>query len=150
MSVNYPTGNPLVLETVADEHEPVATAIPERDGEHPTQSPRELDAVPGAASAQPPAAPGSGAAHALIDAVLTNRLESSGIAPVNALRARGARIALGMDDASINDDIDRLRLEAKMAEWPLRVQAARELLGPIVAMTITKSKWKTAYTRISE
>jgi transcription-repair coupling factor (superfamily II helicase) len=28
---------------------------------------------------------------------------------------------------------DRLRLEAKMAEWPLRVQAARELLGALAA-----------------
>ncbi len=28
---------------------------------------------------------------------------------------------------------DRLRLEAKMAEWPLRVQAAKELLGALAA-----------------
>jgi transcription-repair coupling factor (superfamily II helicase) len=28
---------------------------------------------------------------------------------------------------------DRLRLEAKMAEWPLRVQAARELIGALAA-----------------
>jgi len=28
---------------------------------------------------------------------------------------------------------ERLRLEAKMAEWPLRVQAAKELLGALVA-----------------
>jgi hypothetical protein len=26
---------------------------------------------------------------------------------------------------------DRLRLEAKMAEWPLRVQAAKDLLGAL-------------------
>lgn len=38
----------------------------------------------------------------------------SGIAPVNALRARGARIALGMDDASINDDRSMLQ-EMRMA-----------------------------------
>jgi transcription-repair coupling factor (superfamily II helicase) len=28
---------------------------------------------------------------------------------------------------------DRLRLEAKMAEWPLRVQAAKDLLGALAA-----------------
>ena len=28
---------------------------------------------------------------------------------------------------------DRLRLDAKMAEWPLRVQAARDLLGALAA-----------------
>jgi len=38
----------------------------------------------------------------------------SGIAPVNALRARGARIALGLDDASINDDRSMLQ-EMRMA-----------------------------------
>jgi len=58
------------------------------------------------------------------------QLQFSGDAPVD----RAKVIALVQKRGNLRlAGPDRLRLEAKMAEWPLRVQAAKDLLGALVA-----------------
>jgi transcription-repair coupling factor (superfamily II helicase) len=58
------------------------------------------------------------------------QLQFAGDAPVD----RGKVIALVQKRRNLRlAGPDRLRLEAKMAEWPLRVQAAKDLLGALAA-----------------